>query len=395
MRILMVASFLPYPLFSGGDIRLYNLMKNLKKDDYKITLICEKRHHQNASHIKKVKEVCEKVLTIDRKKQWTVQNVLKAGLSSSSFLSAGHKLLEMKRLVEEELRSEKYDLIHVETFYVYQNLPKTSVPVVLAEHNIEYLVYKRYTDKIPLLLRPMANIDVLKIKREEEKFWQKADRLIAVSMADKKNMGRSDTVIVPNGVDLKKFDVNRKIKKGPEERKVLFIGNFKWIQNIDAASWIIKNIWPDVLKKARDKSLDVELWVVGKRIPENLIKLGDQTMYFDENAPDATELIYKEADLLLAPIRVGGGTSFKILESMASGLPVLTTELGNEGIDGVSGKDIMICENSEQFAKASIDLLTDDKKYREISQNARNFIKNNFDWENITKKLEEVYSSLK
>jgi glycosyltransferase involved in cell wall biosynthesis len=301
----------------------------------------------------------------------------------------------MKKLIEKELKSEKYDLIHVETFYVYQNLPKTHLPVVLAEHNIEYLVYQRYISRLPLLAKPLGKLDVLKIKKEEEKFWKKADKLVAVSQSDKKLMGREDAVLVPNGVDLKKFENKRKIKKSPRDYKVLFIGNFKWIQNTDALTFIIRDIWPKIQETAKSKNLNIKLWVVGKKIPQRLKILGDETIHFDENAPDQTELIYKEADLLLAPIRVGGGTSFKILESMATGLPVATTSLGNEGIDGIPEKDLLICESSEEFARATIDILTDDKKYRQISQNAQNFIKNNFGWENITKKLEEVYQSLK
>ena len=394
MRILMVSSYLPYPLFSGGDIRLYNLLKNLKREGYKITLICEKRSHQGNSDVEKVREVCEKVLTVDRKKQWSVQNLIRANLSLNSFLSIGHNLPNMRKLIAEELRSKNYDIIHVETFYVYQNLPKTGLPVVLADHNVEYLVYRRLIKKMPLMIRPILGLDVLKIKREEERFWKRADRLIAVSKADKDIMGREGTVVVANGVDLKKFDIKRNSRKDKKENLILFIGNFKWIQNIDSLKWIIKEIWPAVLDLAKEKRLNIKLWVVGKRIPEDLKIKGDENVYFDENAPDATEEIYKRADLLLAPIRVGGGTSFKILESMASGLPVATTALGNEGIDGMPNRDILICEDSDQFAKAVIDILSDDEKYRQISQNARDFIRENFGWENITKRLEAVYESL-
>ena len=394
MRILMVSSYLPYPLFSGGDIRLYNLLKNLKREGYKITLICEKRSHQGNSDVEKVREVCEKVLTVDRKKQWSVQNLIRANLSLNSFLSIGHNLPNMRKLIAEELRSKNYDIIHVETFYVYQNLPKTGLPVVLADHNVEYLVYRRLIKKMPLMIRPILGLDVLKIKREEERFWKRADRLIAVSKADKDIMGRGDIVVVANGVDLKKFDIKRNSRKDKKENLILFIGNFKWVQNIDALQFIIKDIWPKIQELARGKNLSIKLWVVGKKIPQSLKILGDETMLFDENAPDATEEIYKRADLLLAPIRVGGGTSFKILESMASGLPVATTALGNEGIDGMPNRDILICETSEEFAKIAIDILSDDEKYRQISQNARDFIKENFGWENITKRLEAVYESL-
>ncbi len=393
MRILLVSSFLPYPLFSGGHIRLYNLMKNLKKDGYKITLICEKRDYQGKADIEKALEVCDKVITFDRQKPWSVGNVIKDLILFRSLLSVSHNIPEMKEAIKKELDSQKYDLIHVETFYVNQNLPKVKIPVVLAEHNIEYLVYKRYADNARFPLRPLLFLDVIKVKKEEKYFWKKASRLIAVSPQDQKMMGREDVVIVANGVDIGKFDLERKKKNPNDERLVLFIGDFKWVQNRDSVSWIIEKVWPQVLNYAKRRNIKVKLWIVGKRIPQNLKDLKSDAVIFDENASTQTEIIYNKADLLLAPIRIGGGTSFKILESMASGLPVLTTALGNEGIDGKPGLDIVIEEEPSGYADSLIDLLLNPKKYEMISENGRKHVRENFDWENITKKLEQVYKA--
>ena len=389
----MVASYLPYPLFSGGHIRLYNLMKNLKKDGHEITLICEKRDYQTQSDIKNVEEVCSKVVTFPRKKQWSPKNIAKAGFSFNSFLTVGHALPEMKKAIKQELESDDYNLIHIETFYVFQNVGETKIPTVLVEHNIEYLVYKRFADKVPVFARPLLLIDVKKIKREEEYWWKKATKLIAVSSQEKEIMKRQDVVVVANGVDVGKFNVQRKFKSKNQARKVLFIGDFKWIQNRDAVEWIIKNIWPSVLEKTKEKGTEPKLWIVGKRIPPYLKEMATDTIIFDENAPNETELIYKEADLLLAPIRIGGGTSYKILESMATGLPVLTTTLGSEGIDGKNGEDIIVDEEAEDYARDIIDLFENKERYERISKNATEFIKQNFDWKNISLKLEEVYKS--
>src|SRR3989344_5785110 len=142
MKILLISSFLPYPLLSGGNVRLYNLLKYLSVD-HEITLVCEKRDYQKESDIKRVSEVCEKVITTPRKKQWSLGNILKTAISSNPFLLVGHESPEMKEILEKLLLEEKFDLIHVETFYVMQNLPKTEIPIVLAEHNIEYLIYLR------------------------------------------------------------------------------------------------------------------------------------------------------------------------------------------------------------------------------------------------------------
>ena len=392
MKIFMVSSYLPYPLFSGGHIRLYNLMKNLKRDGYQITLICEKRSYQTQHDVKSVEEVCDKVITFDRRKQWTIKNILKSGFSPKSFLTVGHRIMEMEETIKDELQSDKYDLIHIETFYVFQNVPQTNLPTVLAEHNIEYLVYKRYADKAPIFAKPLLNIDALKIKKEEKYYWKKATKLVAVSKEEKEIMKIDGVSIVANGVDIAKYDVKRKFRSKTEERKILFIGDFKWIQNRDSVEWIIKNIWPLVLDKSLEEKLKVKLWIVGKRIPKYLKDMGSESIHFDEDAPTETERIYGEADMLLAPIRVGGGTSYKILESMATGLPVLTTDLGNEGIDGISGKDLLVANQPSELANHIIELIKDPQMYRKISQNASDFIKKNFDWENISKELEKVYS---
>lgn len=386
MKILIVSSYLPYPLFSGGQIRLYNLIKNLS-EKHSITLICEKRDHQTQKDIDEVKKICENVYVTERKKQWSTINILKTGFSLDPFLITGHTSKEMKEIISKVLSSENFDLIHVETFYVMQNLPKTNLPVVLAEHNVEYKVYEKFVNKSLIIAKPLLYLDILKLKRVEKACWKKATKLIAVSEIEAKVMGR-DVEIVPNGVDVDKFKM-RKVFKG-KKKKVLFIGDFKWIQNRDSIVYIIKNIWPKVVKK----NPDVKLWVVGKKIPDSVKELKNNSIIFDENAPNDTELIFQEADVLLSPIRVGGGTNFKILESMSCGTPVITTALGNEGIKAQENEEIVICDLPEEFSNKTSLLLTDEYLYEKISRNSRKFIEKNYDWKNISEKLNKVYESL-
>src|SRR6185437_356403 len=136
MRILLVSSYLPYPLFSGGNVRLYNLIKRLSSR-HQITLVCEKRAYQSQKDIEQLKKFCENVITVNRRKQWSVENIIKTGFSNSPFLITGHTSSAMQNIIEDQLRQKQFDLIHIETFYVAQNLPETDIPVVLVEHNIE------------------------------------------------------------------------------------------------------------------------------------------------------------------------------------------------------------------------------------------------------------------
>ena len=247
MNILMISSYLPYPLFTGGHIRLFNIMKGLSKK-HRITLICEKRSSQTEDDVRKVKEITHEVIVFDRKKQWSIGNILKAGFSSHPFLLVGHTNEDMKKRIEEKLK-EKFDMIHIETFYVMQNLPEVTIPTVLVEHNIEYLVYERYRKTAPFFVQPLLAFDIAKIKYWEQYFWKKATKLVVVSEAEKKQIGIEDVEVVPNGVDVKKYQIsNIKYQKDNRGKKILFIGDFKWVQNRDSIEWILSEIWPFVAK---------------------------------------------------------------------------------------------------------------------------------------------------
>ena len=386
MKILLVSSYLPYPLHDGGRIRLYNLLKFLK-DKHEITLVCEKRDNQTPQDIAEVEKVCHKVITVRRKKQWSAANILKTAFSLDPFLITGHKSSEMKQAIISELDNGDYDLIHVETFYVMQNLPKTTLPIVLVEHNIEYLVYRRYADKANALLKPVLRIDIAKIKRAERNCWKRANALVTVSLSEQERIG-PQTLLVPNGVDTKRFSL-KKFDKNKKEKTVLFIGDFKWIQNRDSIVYIIKNIWP----KISSKYPQARLWVVGKSIPDSIKDLATDKIFFDENATNKTEEIFQAADILLSPIRVGGGTNFKILESMSCGTPVITNKLGNEGLHAKDKSEILICDKPDEFANTTVDLLKDVYLYEKIMRNSRDFVVKNYDWISISLKLDAIYKS--
>lgn len=382
MKILMVSSYLPYPLYNGGNIRLYNLLKYLSKD-HEITLICEKRTYQTEKDIEEVKKFCKKIITVDRRKQWTFKNIINSAFSLDPFLIVGHTNSDMKKKVEKELIENNFDLIHVETFYVFQNLPKTEIPIVLIEHNIEYLVYKRYADHALKLIRPLLNLDILKIKRKEEQAWKKATKLVVV-LDKEKEIAKNNASVVPNGVDLGKYKMHdTKSKFEEKEKRILFIGDFSWIENVDSAKWILEKIWPKINLK-----FNIKLWVVGRKIPKSLKNLATKNVLFDENVSDTVEA-YKKSFILLAPIKIGGGTSFKILESMASGVPVITTTLGAEGIAGKN--ELIIADNTDDIINSLENLLLDKDLYEKIANNARRAIEEKYDWEKIAKKLDSVY----
>lgn len=389
MNILVVSSYLPFPLTSGGHIRLYNLLKELSKN-HELTLVCEKRKFQTDEDIQEIKKFCKEIFVVNRLKQWSLETIAKTGFSPYPFLITGHRNNHMKKILKKILVEKKFDLIHIETFYVMQNLPVVNIPTVLVEHNLEYLVYRRFAQFAKIALRPLLYIDVLKLWYWERYYWKKATKLVAVSEEEKILMQIKDVAVIPNGVDTHKYQL-RPVDEKFKERRILFIGDFKWIQNRDTVRHIVDEIWP-LIKKSEQ---NIQLLIVGKHIPSDIRSAHNgKDIVIDEDAPKETEKIFQKASILLSPIRVGGGTSYKILEAMASGVPVITTSLGIEGINAGDGKEVLIADNPQEFAEKISFILSNEKLYKIIAGNARKLIEEKYDWKIIAKDLEKVYISV-
>lgn len=388
MKILMLTPYLPYPLLSGGQTRSYNLLKNLAKN-HEITLFSFIRSSDEMKHREELLKYCHKVECFLRRPAWSPINIIRTGFSSYPFLVSIYLSREIKKSLEKELRQNKYDLIHAETFYVMPNLPPTSVPILLVEQTIEYKVYQHFVEhSVSFFLRPFLWIDVRKVRYWETYFWKKSDIVVAMSGDDKVKMKRIipnlEVHIVPNGVDADDFAVQSHRKKS--KPTVLYVGNFKWLQNQEAATILIRDVWPRIKRAVPN----ARLLVVGRGKTEYLKQIAGHDVEFDEMNDDI-RTAYCQADCLLAPIKGPGGTRLKILEAMASGCPVITTPTGIEGIEARDGIEVLVGSTDEELADHAIAVLQQKNLAYGLISHAKKLVKEKYNWQDITKKLHNIY----
>lgn len=393
MKILMITPYLPFPLVSGGQIRTYNLLKNLSTK-HKITLVSFVRDPQEKQHLKDLKPFCDEILIYQRRKAWSPLNIFIAATTLYPFLVSIYLSLSLRRDIKELLQKEKFDLIHAETFYVMPNIPSTKVPIILVEQVIEYLVYQRFVEGLPLglfFLKPFLFFDVAKIKLWEKYYWRRAKRLAAMSEEDKvfiEDIEKKLKVdVVANGVDINHFQETKKVK--PKNPTVLFIGNFKWLPNRDAAKFLVKEIWPKIKKNIPS----AKLWIVGKSPTKDLKSYESESILVDENVEDI-RTAYGKSDVLVAPIRNGRGTKYKILEAMATKTPIVGTPLATEGINVKNKVHAYVSDTAGEIANDTIILLKDKQKSNTIAQNAYELVKNDYSWVKISSSLDKVYQEL-
>jgi glycosyltransferase involved in cell wall biosynthesis len=395
MKILMLVPFLPNTSMSGGQTRWYNLIKYMS-NDHEITLFSLIKDESERRFIPELEKYCKKVRVFTRPKSpWTFRNLFLTAITLYPLLVIRNYSSKEREAIKEELTKEHYDLIHAEAFYVMPHIPRTKVPSILVEQTIEYMVYKHYVDtEVPLILKPIYYIDILKLRFWELYFWKKTNQLVAVSDADKEFMQKlipnTKVDVIPNGVDSNFYSAKKVNKKEPQ-RVMYGVTNFEWLQNVEAVNTLIHEVWP----KIHEKFKDAKLWIVGRLIPEyitNLSKIRDD-IEITESIPDARDA-YLGASVMVTPIRGAGGTRLKILEAMAAGLPVVSTNVGIAGLHLKDKKEVLIADTSELLAEKTLLLLNDKKLRDKIGKEGKEFVRKNFDWKEIVKLHDPIYKKV-
>lgn len=394
MKILMLTPYLPYPPSAGGQVRSYNLIKHLSKR-HDITLACFTRETNTADQIAHMEKFCKKVLVFRRGKAWTIPNIFRTGFSLYPFLVMIYYTPEIRSQLAQEISSGHYDLIHAETFYVMPYLPKTSVPTVLVEQTIMSRVFAHQVETDSRWwLKLLLWIDVAKIAYWEKYFWKKADRLVAVSEEDaaviRNSISRRDVSVIPNGVG---EDFNDQSHNLHYNHQILYMGNYKWIQNWEAAEILATQVLPEIKKSIPD----AKALIAGQFPTPKLKSLSNKDIQIIELADNDTQGVvdcYQKAGLLVAPIYGPGGTRLKTLAAMASMVPVVTTPIGAEGYGAVNGESILVGKTPKEMASKAIAVLKDKKLYAKIALNARKLVDSKFSWEPISESLESIYENL-
>lgn len=392
----MLTPYVPYPPSSGGQIRTLNLLKYLSQN-HQITLVALYKEDNEKKYVTHLKQYCQKIYLSRRAaKPWQINNIFKTIFSNLPFLTVRNYSQEACEITKMLIQKDKFDVIHAETFYIMPHIPKTHIPILLVEQTIEYKVYEHFINSLPLLIRLPLFFDIVKLKYWEQYYWKKAKIVATVSAADQEIIKKIDskikTVVIPNGAG-EEMMVKKLTTKNLKKPVVIFQGNFNWLQNIEAANYLVKEINPKLKKLLPNASV-----IISGQNTTKINHLKNKGVKIIDNPPDDTKTIkeiFKEASVFIAPIFGPGGTRLKILAAMAAGIPVVATPTGVEGLALKNNFHILIAKNPKEFVEKISLIVCQSKLYQKIRNNAYQLIKEKYNWQKIAQKLEMVYHEIK
>ena len=379
-RILYMAFRFPLPLTDGYRLRVYNYCKCLKNIGYNIDLffIYEKEYeYKEFLEKKEIKDIFDKIIPIKLTKIQKIKNLLKSMLKQESLQENIYITPSGKDYLKDN--SDEYEKLFISYIRMYKYVDKIEGYKVLDYTDSLAYHYDRARYKAKGLWRLIYNYEFTKIKKLEKDVLKKVNKAMITSNIDR-NYILEEKVdkkigVFSQAIDEKLFNYKRTEKNN----NLVFIGKLDYYPNEDAVLYFINEVFPYIQ--------NYKLQIIGVNPTEKIKKIikNKQNIELLGYLEDPYQVI-KNAKLMIAPIRIGGGIQNKILEGMALGKVVITFLDRIKPFENIiNNQDIIGVKDTKEY----IDVLNSISKERieYIEKNAQKYIKNNYIWEKIEEKL--------
>jgi len=213
-------------------------------------------------------------------------------------------------------------------------------------------------------------------------------RVIAVSPQDaeliQQRFGISRVFAIPTGVDVEFFTPRQ---RPAQVADLIFVGSMDWLPNIDAMRFFVAEILP-LIRQSRP---DCSLTIVGRKQGPEILAFAqaDPLIRVTGTVTDVRPYLWGSS-VSIVPLRIGGGTRLKIYESMAAKTPVVSTNIGAEGLDVLAPDQICLADSAEAFAQECVRLLGDASRRLSMASQAWERVSSQFSWGTVTSGFESL-----
>ena len=325
---------------------------------------------------------------------------LRSLVSRQSFEARFNALAAFQRTLDGLLTKTAFDIVMVSaglglTRYNLRQAPDGSASprLILDEHNIEFDLQRQQRKAGNLARRLHHAVNWAKVRRDEIGDWRALDGITFTSEPDEQRARTSvpslRSAVIPNAVDLAAFDARADDPK-PDGVTLMFFGINDYYPNTDGILYFIRDVWP-AIAKARP---DVRLKIVGPRpTPEILSKASPRIEIAGK--VDDVRLHLASATVVIVPLRIGGGTRFKVLEAMAMAKPIVSTTIGAEGIDVVHDKHLLLADTPEAIARNIGRVLDDPELAKRLGREGRALVHDRYSWDAAARKMEAFFDEVR
>jgi ribosomal protein S18 acetylase RimI-like enzyme/glycosyltransferase involved in cell wall biosynthesis len=370
-RVAVLSPYFPYPLSHGGAVRIYNLLREAARDfDVFLFAFVEAPLHDE---LRPLLELCAKVITVPlpryREPRWSTLKPPETGEFHAPM---------MARMLRDISAQYQIALRQVE----YTQLARYGGDI-LVEHDVTFDLFEQVARRTPTLA---ARWDLWRWRRFERWALDRFRRVVVMSEKDAALLRIPHAVVIPNGVDLERFQPEPERDSG----RVLFIGSFRHFPNVVAFEFFINEIWPRVIKEMPEARATVIAGPNYERYWSGQVPAGIELLGFIADVRP----YYVQANVVAVPTTVSAGTNLKVLEAMAMQRAIVSTVSGCAGIALEDNRDAWIAGDADAFARGIVTLLADENLRHAFARNARHLVEQRYDWRAIGALQKKLWTDL-
>lgn len=402
MKILLVTPFPAIPGASGGSTAVFNLIKRLAQHHEVIYLTFARE--EDVQQTAKLASYCSKVIMVpfpggemisSREKMLYLlrrgyQNII-SFLTLSPVFAVKCKSRVMGRVLRETIRKHNPDVVHLCFPQMAQYVALCGgIPAVMDTQDVAVVSSYR---RVRMASNPVAKsyffLQWLFWLRYETRHYSCFGKVLTLTGQDaaalKVFCPGLDVYADAVGIDIPPTQVTER----SGSKKIGFLASFGHAPNVDAALFFLDEILPLI----KEHEPGVEFVVAGKNPPAVLLEAAGKGVICVGFVEDVAQF-YAGVDVVVAPLRCGGGIKIKVLEALACGRPVVATSVGAEGIAAPGDDALMAADDPHAFAACVCRLLNDPELGRRLGERGRELVTRRFSWQRVTDELGRIYAGL-
>lgn len=396
MRILLLCNKSPWPPAEGGPIAMYAMITGLLKAGHSVKVLAANtnKYKVNPESVPAEFRRNTNIEFVDIDLRLNVKDALVNFITGRSYHVERFRTPAFEKKLFEILQNDEFDIIQAEMLYmtVYLDLVRkySKAVFILRTHNIEHLIWQRIAlNNHNSLKRYYLKHLYLTLKQYELEMLQKTDGIVAITSTDaaflKKHSGKTPVISIPFGIELGKY---AETVAQPVGTDLFHIGSMNWFPNEEGIIWFLSKVWPLINQELPE----LKFYLAGREMPEWLKNLNSPGVVVVGEVPDALEFMHQHS-VMVVPLFSGSGIRIKIIEAMAAGRAVISTDIGAEGIHVTHEQDILLANGVDDFIEM-IKKVHDVEFRKQIGRNARELVMQEHDNSLLMKQLTAFYEEI-
>lgn len=391
MRILFLSRWFPFPADNGSKIRIYNLLKSLGSE-HEVALLSFVDEPPSSASVQTLQTICSRVETTFYR-EFRAHSV-RARLG---FLSPMPRSLidtfsaDMADKVKRMACAWRPDCVIASQLDMipYAALVK-DVPKIAEEIELT-IPYEAYAQAPGLATRLRKGLTWWKLSTYLRRTLS-TFHLCTVVSSQEQRLARKvappalPVVVIPNGVDVQSL---QSMRSEPQPNVLIYSGALSYYANFDAMYFFLSEMFPQIVERAPKTQLLITGSTKGvqiERLPnrENVVFTG----YVED-----ISAVVRSSWASIAPLRLGGGTRVKVIESLALGVPVVATAKGVEGLELKRNEEVLVADTPHDFVEATLALLANPDLRARLSLAGRRAA-SRYDWNRIGRHFNQMLTEI-